>query len=755
MRILLPLRRQGLRLSTNAILTRPRISIQPKSSIQGQKEFRRLLTLSMNAQELSSYYADAPPSVVRLEIEKHFEALTDRQKRYAHFISRASLAGNRIVLRQVSPESEDIYDFIIALHKSCNGDWKSLAEKAGVTDDDLSAFLQYAVQFLGNSGNYKSFGDSKFIPRCKESVFDELAKAGSQKAQQHLKSTKGRIFSADKPGLMHLGFPEDGHLTTYYPDSQDITKEEIDAVAKWMQEKGLLPENTRLSKDEGGRVFTLWVASGSAEVPDHDRDVQGGDFEISEGPLAGKKISLHYGDHSVEMTAITGFIKKAAENAENGTQEKMHYAYAKSFGAGSMLAFKDSQRFWIRDQGPMVESNIGFIETYRDPAGVRGEWEGFAAVVNLERTRAFGELVRSAPALIPLLPWDKEFEKDKFLSPDFTSLEVLTFSGSGIPAGINIPNFDDIRQQEGFKNVSLGNVLSAKAPDEKIPFIKDSDLEVYKKYRDAAFEVQVGLHELTGHGCGKLLQETAPGEYNFDHKNPPISPITKKPVTTWYKPGQTWGSVFGGLAGAYEECRAELVAMYLSCEFSALKIFGFGDGSTDIDGEAGDVLYAAYLSMARAGLISIEFWDPKSQKWGQPHCQARFAILKAFLEAEDGFCKLEYKNEDLSDLTIELDRSKILTSGRKAVGDFLQKLHIYKSTADVDNGSKFFGDMSGVGLEYWGTKVREVVLKNKQPRKVFVQANTYLDEATGKVSIKQYEPTLEGMIQSWAEREEA
>ena len=53
-------------------------------------------------------------------------------------------------------------------------------------------------------------------------------------------------------------------------------------------------------------------------------------------------------------------------------------------------------------------------------------------MVNLERTRAFGELVSKAPTLIPLLPWNKDFEKDKFLSPDFTSLEVLTFAGKSL-----------------------------------------------------------------------------------------------------------------------------------------------------------------------------------------------------------------------------------------------------------------------------------------------------------------------------------
>ena len=94
--------------------------------------------------------------------------------------------------------------------------------------------------------------------------------------------------------------------------------------------------------------------------------------------------------------------------------------------------------------------------------------------------------------MIPKLPWSKDFEKDKFLSPDFTSLEVLSFCSSGIPAGINIPNYDDIRQNLGFKNVSLGNVLSAKAPNEQIPFIRPEDRPVYENMRDAAFEVQVG-----------------------------------------------------------------------------------------------------------------------------------------------------------------------------------------------------------------------------------------------------------------------
>ena len=67
------------------------------------------------------HLADDPPTVARLEIKPHFEALSNKEQKYAHYISRASFAGTRINLRQVSAESEPIYDFILALHKHCNG----------------------------------------------------------------------------------------------------------------------------------------------------------------------------------------------------------------------------------------------------------------------------------------------------------------------------------------------------------------------------------------------------------------------------------------------------------------------------------------------------------------------------------------------------------------------------------------------------------------------------------------------------------
>ena len=730
--------------------------IRRLSQLTAQVTVTLPISASMDASLRSQYLADNPPTVVRLEIVPHFAALSPKQKRYAHHLSRASFHGTRVTLAQVSPESPLIYDLILSLHQACGGDYKKLSADTSVSSSEIAFWLEYAAQFLGNTGNYKGFGDSKFIPRMSPEELKKLCGINGrcEKLYKNATNTGGGIYETNGDALMHLGYREAGHMTNYYPDSPSVTKEEITIVGDVLEEKKLLIENTRLRKLDSGD-FELLVASGIENPPASERDL--GDLSSIDltGKLSGKTLHLCFGDYREEMAKIALEFKKARKEAANEAEEHMLEEYAKTFATGSIQAFVESQRYWIRNKKPMVETDIGFVETYRDPHGVRGEWEGFVAMVNQERTRAFGKLVDAAPSMIPKLPWSKDFEKDKFLSPDFTSLEVLSFAGSGIPAGINIPNYDFIRQNEGFKNVSLGNVLSAKAPNEPIPFIRKEDDELYRKYRDPAFEVQVGIHELLGHGCGKLLQETAPGEFNFDSKNPPVSPITNRPITSYYKPGQTWSSVFGSIASSYEECRAECVAMALSCDFGILEIFGFGNGNEDISNEAGDVLYVAYLSMARAGLAAMEFWDPKSRKWGQAHMQARFSILRTFIDAGGNFCEIKATKGDLSnpdDLQVYLDRSKILSHGRPAVEAYLRKLHVYKATADFSAGKKLYDDITGVD-EWWAEKARPIVLKRKTPRKVFVQANTVLDEKSGDVKLVEYEPTIEGMVQSYVDRD--
>lgn len=73
--------------ATRRLVSRSILS-KPSAASTTIKSVSRRRYINMDAKELSSYLADLPPSVVRLEIAKHFEALTDKQKRYAHYISK-------------------------------------------------------------------------------------------------------------------------------------------------------------------------------------------------------------------------------------------------------------------------------------------------------------------------------------------------------------------------------------------------------------------------------------------------------------------------------------------------------------------------------------------------------------------------------------------------------------------------------------------------------------------------------------------
>ena len=88
---------------------------------------------------------------------------------------------------------------------------------------------------------------------------------------------------------------------------------------------------------------------------------------------------------------------------------------------------------------------------------------------------------------------------------------------------------------------------------------------------------------------------------------------------------QGYDSVFKSMGSSYEECRAECVGIYLCNNTSVLDIFGYQYGSD----EASNVIYVNWLTMARAGLLGLQFFDPSKKAWGQAHMQVRIVVFIA------------------------------------------------------------------------------------------------------------------------------
>jgi dipeptidyl-peptidase III len=285
-----------------------------------------------------------------------------------------------------------------------------------------------------------------------------------------------------------------------------------------------------------------------------------------------------------------------------------------------------------------------------------------------------------------------------------------------------------------------------KPPEPKdCPLIDPSEVPAFLRHHYHAWNLQVTLHELFGHGTGKLLTQDSSGGCNFDPEDPPLNPLTGKPVSTWYKAGQTWTSVFGSLATSMEECRAECVGAYLITEKPLLALFGF-DYNSEITPD--EIIYSAYLQLGILGLRALESYIVEDQKWGQAHDRGHFARLQVLLGAGDNFMTLN-SDFETKGITVHVDRSKIISHGKKALTEMLLKLHIYRCTADIHAGKEYFEALTAVD-EKW-LRIREIVLANQIPGKLFVQANTFLKD--GVVEVKEYAPTVDGIIQSWAERD--
>lgn len=177
--------------------------------------------------------------VVQLDASTAFKNLTHEEKTYAHHLSKASWFGSLAVLFQVSPESPLIFVLFRSLFAKQSADeLKQVALKdAKMTEDEWRSLLVYVAAFYSNMGNYRGFGDSKFVPNLPEEKLEVLVKSSAAfKADASFleyvwNTVKTRLFSLEANQLS-LGFaPKE--TTTYW--SKNMTEQDAEIVKKFFE----------------------------------------------------------------------------------------------------------------------------------------------------------------------------------------------------------------------------------------------------------------------------------------------------------------------------------------------------------------------------------------------------------------------------------------------------------------------------------------------------------------------------------------
>lgn len=368
-----------------------------------------------------------------------------------------------------------------------------------------------------------------------------------------------------------------------------------------------------------------------------------------------------------------------------------------------------------------------------------------------DKSKKFQTLVSHAENLLNHVSWSKEFEKIPFIEPDFTALDVVCFSTNGCPIGINIPNYSEIKENDGFKNISLSNAYPGYT-HENLIFSTEKDIELLINIGKEAYVMHVACHELLGHGTGKLLRKSESGEFNFDPLKV-INPITNELVDKFYVNKEKFETKFTDISRAYEECRADLCGLYFCFYKEIHQIFDISESNYR------DTIYAIWLLYIRKGIIGLPLYDEDVKKWGQAHTQGAWIFVNFLLANQhenNQILTINY-DEEKKDLSIELNkylnynfRDMILIYGQELVNRILVPLHIWRCTGDVQSARPFIEKYSSVN-EYF-LKIRKVIIEHQIPRRLELFNNLVLDINSMNVSLQKYPDTLEGIINSFVDR---
>jgi len=437
---------------------------------------------------------------VRVEAES-FSSLDVRQQQLAYWLVQASIAVDPIAYAQFSRfglRQKRLLEEIVA---HSNGADPSLDKK----------IAEFTKLFWANRGNHNEETSQKFLPSF---TFEELEKAA-------LAAQKDGAFASPNADLLALATPEqlnhelaDLRASLFNPDfepmltakspraGQDIIQASSNtfyeglALADLKDFHDAHPLNSRVMKGKDGKLEELVYRAGT---PD------------------GK---IPPGLYATFLKRANEYLAKAQPFAEPG-QAKVIGDLIRYYQTGNPADWLQFGTDWVQNDATVDFAN-GFIEVYRDARGAKGSAQSFVSITDKPLTAAMIRLGENANYFEQKAPWDAQYKKQSFKPPVVKAIETLVETGdfSVSTIGDNLPNENEIHEKYGTKNFLFTS--SVRAIDNASGFASFDEFAATpeiiarnRQYGDQAGELMTALHEVIGHGSGKLGERVKGGAESY------------------------------------------------------------------------------------------------------------------------------------------------------------------------------------------------------------------------------------------------
>jgi dipeptidyl-peptidase-3 len=472
-----------------------------------------------------------------------FAALPLDQKLLIWHLYGAALAGRDIYYDQRHAHNLEMRDVLEEI----------VTHPGGVDPSTLTEILRYTKLFWLNTGPHNNLTARKFVLKCEPPAFAAAAHAAAN-AGATFPLKNGETLDAMLDRLQPLFFDPsvDPIVTNKTPGpGKDILTSSANNLYVGVSMKDLEgfteehPLNSRLVKRDGTVVEEVYRVGGR-----YDREIR--------NIIRHLEAAIPYATATM-ATALRALIRfyTTGDNAD-----RVAYDIA-----------------WVQDKASPVDTINGFVEVYMDPRGMKGAWEALVFYVNPGKTDGIRRLAAAAQWFEDRMPWSPQYRKEGVRGITAHAIDVVVESGDSAPitpVGINLPNDQEIREKYGSKSVSLTNVNEAYDKSTSSEFRKEFAWSVEEagraeKWSSIASELTTDLHEVIGHGSGKIAEHL---------KGSPQSFLKEQ-------------------YSALEESRADLVALYFLPNPKMVEL-----GLLDA-GDHAEIVLAEYEGYARNALVQL------------------------------------------------------------------------------------------------------------------------------------------------------